>query len=88
MEGQSDKAVWVFIGPKIFVASPWRRAVRSGEECPRSGVETFAPTYPKVGKGLRSGEGFSATAYQEGMQQNCMLLRSGVEFYAAAYQNV
>ena len=49
---------------------------------------TFTATYLKVGKGLRSGEGFSVVAYQEGMQQNCMLLHNDVEFYAVAYQKV
>ena len=54
---EKRSAAHVFIGPKIFAASPRRRALRSGEECLRSGIETFAATYPKVGKGLHNGVG-------------------------------
>ena len=59
----------VFIGLRIFAATPRRRALRSDEACLRSGVEIFAVAYPKVEKGRRSGVGFYAAAYQKVRQQ-------------------
>ena len=66
-KGKEWSASIVFIGPKIFTASPQQMALRSGEECLCSDVETFTAAYLKVGKGVHSGEGFSAAMYQEGM---------------------
>ena len=39
--GGKSSTVQVFIGPKIFAASPRRRVLRSG-------IETFAAAYPRV----------------------------------------
>ena len=75
--------VRVFIGNKIFSATPWRRSLRSGEACLcsgevclcsgeaclRSGVEIFAVAYPKVGKGRRSGVGPYTVADQKAVPQ-------------------
>ena len=78
----------VFIGPKIFTALLQQRALHSDEECLRSSIDTFATAYPKVGKGPRNGVGCYAAADNKDISQKCMLLRSGVEFYTAAYQKV
>ena len=59
----------VFLGLKIFVASPQRRALRSGEVHLRSGIEIFAAAYPKVEKGRCSGVGFYTAAYLKVRQQ-------------------
>ena len=47
--------VRVFIGLKIFAATPRRRDLRSDEACLCNGVEIFVVVYPKVGKEQRSG---------------------------------
>ena len=41
----------VFIGLKIFAATPRRRALRKGEAFLHNDVEIFAAAYPKVEKG-------------------------------------
>ena len=55
----------VFIGLKIFAATPRRRALRSG-------VELFVDAYSKVGKARRSGVGFFVAAYQKVRLQKFM----------------
>ena len=46
-------------------SSQWRRTLRSGEKCLRSGVDTLAVAYPKVGKGLHSDVGCYAVVDQK-----------------------
>ena len=62
----------------MFAASLRQRALRSGEECLRSSVETFAAVYSKVDKGLLSGVRCYAVVDQKDIPQKIYA------YYAAA----